>query len=1002
MSPVEPTQGGSSMSLSPERFDEFFHELWGANPFPWQRRLAEKTCNGVWPEFIDLPTASGKTACLDIAIFALAVQAVLPPDKRTLGRRIYFVVNRRVIVDEANDRAGTIAQKLLNPSPQTCLAEVAAALQHVSGDTNAPPLDVAMLRGGIVRDNRWARSLTQPTVITSTVDQVGSRLLFRGYGVTPEAAPLHAALVAQDSLILLDEAHISQPFVQTLQAVRRYRGEKWAAEPVLTPFHFVQMTATPSDSDGEVFGLDDDDRQALAERHGASKPVSLQIAEKAKGKGGKAVRELAVELAKNAVELVDDQRRNVAVVVNRVATAREVHRLLQEKHRGRAPDEEPSADALLAIGRMRPLDRDELTCRIQKRVGKCRSQAKGADADARPMFVVATQCLEVGADLDFDAMISECASIDALRQRFGRLNRTGRPIDARGCIVARADQIGDEEDPIYGPALAAAWMWLNSIATEGKVDFGVNALAVVLDSAASETVQGMLAPRLDAPIMLPAYVDLWAQTSPIPTPDPDVAIFLHGPQRGDPEVNVCWRDDLIDDPGLDREEAWRQIVSLCPPSSPECMPTPLSVVRRWLSNEPVSDDHASDLLNDVAEESTDSAATPMCQALAWRGLERSQLVTRARDVHPGDTLVLPTSAEGWDVFGHKPADAEPDRAEEACRLSRGRLCLRLHPGRFADWKDESSQPLKEWLLDPDSPLKSREIRDAIQAAIDGGTLGAAVQNTLQGILNDGAFEIHRYPSGRGVVLTSRRRLRSECGPLPTMDDGDDEPSCYASETPVTLAHHLHDVRDELARSLQLVCLNGWSGPLKLSAEWHDLGKADHRFQALLLNGSPQEAAAQRLLYAKSGRMPRTQADRNAAYRHSGLPRGFRHEMLSVQLAERLVGRLPEEPRQRDLLLHLIAAHHGRARPFAPVVEDDDPPEVQLSLEELEANLSGAQRQELPPHRIDSGIAERFWLLTRCFGWWGLAYLEAILRLADQRASADGSQRSTSDTSAASE
>ena len=92
------------------------------------------------------------------------------------------------------------------------------------------------------------------------------------------------------------------------------------------------------------------------------------------------------------------------------------------------------------------------------------------------MIVVATQTLEVGADLDFDGLVTECASLDALRQRFGRLNPTGRPIEARAAILVRGDQAGaatdkqegkgrktktaktrEKEDPDYGSALAETW-----------------------------------------------------------------------------------------------------------------------------------------------------------------------------------------------------------------------------------------------------------------------------------------------------------------------------------------------------------------------------------------------------------------------------------------------------------------------------------------------------------------------------------------------------------------
>jgi CRISPR-associated endonuclease/helicase Cas3 len=83
----------------------------------------------------------------------------------------------------------------------------------------------------------------------------------------------------------------------------------------------------------------------------------------------------------------------------------------------------------------------------------------------------------------------------------------------------------------------------------------------------------------------------------------------------------------------------------------------------------------------------------------------------------------------------------------------------------------------------------------------------------------------------------------------------------------------------------------------------------------------------------------------------------------------------------DLALHLIASHHGRCRPFAPVVED-----LGGDLAYGGHRITGDQRIAESPHRLESGVADRFWRLTRRHGWWGLAYLEAILRLGDWKAS----------------
>ncbi|PYJ79594.1 MAG: CRISPR-associated protein Cas3, partial [Verrucomicrobia bacterium] len=196
--------------LTADDFSAFFRELWGADydPFPWQREFARRLGDGQVPDYVAVPTGSGKTACLDAALFALAVQTALPMAERTQGRRIFFIVNRRVIVDEAYDRAGKLCKKLRDAVSDSMAGRVAAALRELSGESQSLPLMRAQLRGGIYRDRSWAGSLLQPMIICSTVDQAGSRLLFRGYGVSPQARPIHAALVAQDSLLIIDEAHI--------------------------------------------------------------------------------------------------------------------------------------------------------------------------------------------------------------------------------------------------------------------------------------------------------------------------------------------------------------------------------------------------------------------------------------------------------------------------------------------------------------------------------------------------------------------------------------------------------------------------------------------------------------------------------------------------------------------------------------------------------------------------------------------------------------------------
>jgi len=178
------------------------------------------------------------------------------------------------------------------------------------------------------------------------------------------------------------------------------------------------------------------------------------------------------------------------------------------------------------------------------------------------------------------------------------------------------------------------------------------------------------------------------------------------------------------------------------------------------------------------------------------------------------------------------------------------------------------------------------------------------------------------------------------------------------------------------------CLpNEFLKPMELAAQWHDAGKLDERFQILLHHGDELGTAASEPL-AKSAYLPLSPNRRRAIRESSLLPKDFRHEMLSTQLAERLAP-LPTEAKWATLILHLIASHHGYARPFAPFSPDREPPVIDGIVADFAITLSAETRAGFTPaHRIDSGIAERFWELTRRYGWWGLAYLEAMLRLAD--------------------
>jgi len=943
-------------TLSLSDFPDVFAAIHGHAPFPWQMRLVESLTvkDSAWPTVLALPTGAGKTAALDAALFHLALQAEASEERRA-PVRIAFVVDRRIIVDEAFDRAERIAAALMAAKRHSPLGRMASRLCHLSAD--GPPLAVAKLRGGIPRENDWARAPNQPTILCSTVDQVGSRLLFRGYGVSDSMKPVHAGLLGSDCLFLLDEAHLAAPFFKTLQRVGAYRAPPWCGHQP-GPWQVVTLSAT-SQATGKRFDLGEEDRinPVLAQRLEARKLAILRLIGKPAKKQEDETAETGAALqvrafVKAAKDLLEaDQIRKLAVVVNRVALARAIFVRLREEFA-----ELDETACILLTGRIRDWDRDQLR---QTYFARLKSGAAHEDG-AGHLIVVATQTIEAGADFDFDAMVTQIAPLDSLRQRFGRLNRLGNQPEAPAIILAAADEVAKRaDDSIYGTRAKQTWDWLQAVAeqpaqgkkkVEPRLDFGISAMDVHLKGLGDD-LTGLVCEQPQAPFLRPADVMLLSWTAPVPAVDPELSLFLHGPKSGPADVQIVWRTDIT-------AETLRYaagILELVPPHSGETLAVPLWSARAWLSRSEDADD-----ISDV--EGAPEPAGRMAegrQAFRWAGpeSERTGLI-RPSALRPGDVIVVPSAYGGCDAFGWNPVSRENvvDVGDE--RSSAGRRWLkRVHPALLGPevWERVESAAWK------DTDLTERERVDALR---DAG-LDLPVPTCK-------VFWPYRDKNGEsadGMVLVSFTQKAEKKQHAAITEDDE---SGSLSGLGLSLAQHGEDVSKKArsyARALGLsgVCIDD----LALAAWFHDQGKADPRFQTWL-RGVDRLAAALRVgqPLAKSLR-PMTRAESRTARSRAGLPNPWRHEVRSVTEA---IGD-PEFARAHDpeLVLWLIGTHHGHGRPLFPHY---DPSESD---------------DKKGPHQLDFDFHGHDWpqlfeRLTARYGPWELARLEAILRLADHRAS----------------
>jgi CRISPR-associated endonuclease/helicase Cas3 len=964
---------------NPAEFGAFFEEIHGYEPFPWQEELLKRALARGWPALIDVPTGLGKTAVLDVAVFLSALGS------EHARRRVFLVVDRRLIVDQAHEEAEKIRKALDSAQPGSICGRVRECLA-ISGDDAASALDVTRMRGGVNWSWLWIERPDRHAIVTGTVDQVGSRLLFRGYGVGERLRPIDAAMVGTDSLIVIDEAHLSDPFFTTLRDVLATDGGGVVRPPIV-----VAMSASHESDGGDAHSITDADinHYVAGKRLRAAKSLrSVDV----NATAADAPRILADAMAYWARQL-GGPGKVIGVVANTVSMARAVFRQLQH-------DIPCQSSCVLLTGRIRPIDREYLLASWLPRI------KSGAHRDANAeLYVVATQTIEAGADIDLDGMVTQIASLSALVQRLGRVNRLGGRDNARA-VVVYAEKLAD---PVYASAARHTWEWLTEqeaplVHKTGRSETDLGAGLRVSPMTLREQVARTPASRKAlmqrtlpyVPMITESTLDVWARTSPTPHPDVPVAPYLHGIGVGEPTVSVVWRADIE---GSD-PNAWMRSLDRIPPTADEAVELAISKVRRWLTRVPLDarsairqteqlelDAGTSDLESQEPDaEETHRSATTGRSVLRYRSAEDWQVVGAA-GIRPGDFVIVPSGWGGCDSYGWHPSSDDPVTDIADFTGWRGRRSAALRIGLVLRDAVKVLAPdllgqIEGFLSQVRADIESESTDDHVYRALlkdmtDGCERRLPHEVVLGRLAQSGRlseFDLDDDDDQKGTLITG---LFAATGLSWNEDDSASGTSATPDRKPLTLARHQAAVAQKAGEfAVNLGMPQPLSDAVKYAARHHDEGKRDRRFQIMLHEGDRWRALVAADLLAKSGMDPADRAALWRAARLSGYPAKMRHEALSARITRELLKYQSSTDLDHDLVVHLVAAHHGCARPLLPAIVDVHPQEVELLVGDGQTVTFDTSET------IDWSGPVCFDQLCQRYGRWGLALLESIVRLAD--------------------